>query len=153
MGKQINITDEERERRRQNAFELKEKGLIGPQFGKLGGRPKKPRASETIAEEVSKQGEAIFERLIDIVKDGKNAEAINAAMALLKVEEQERKIIETEVINLEQAKRNELLEFLSKGLQELAEAGVVIEGWAGDITDAEFEGIGESLGSPEETIE
>jgi hypothetical protein len=153
MGKMVNITDEERERRRQNALALKEQGRIGPQFGKLGGRPKNPRAATKVAEKVANDGERLYERLMKIVENGVDANAIKAINALMKIEEQERQLEEKEVINLEQAKRNELLEIVAGGLRELEESGIIpglLSEWTVEITDAEFETISSSVGSIEE---
>jgi hypothetical protein len=152
MGKMVNISDEERERRRQNALALKAEGRIGPQFGKLGGRPRKPRASTTIAEKVSQDGTKIYDRLIEIVESGMDANSVRAALALLKTEDQERIIEEREMLNLEQAKRDDLLEIVAGGLRELQESGIIIDGWAVEITDAELEGTGEGFGGSKETI-
>lgn len=143
----MNLSDEERERRRQNALALKEKGLIGPQFGKLGGRPRKPRANTTVAEKTAEKGDAIFSRLMSIVEDGMDSQSIKAAQTLLKTEELERQIQEKEVLNIEQAKRDELLEIVAGGLQELQDTGILpgfIDGWAIEVTDAEFERVSES---------
>lgn len=152
----VNISDEERERRRQNMLALHEQGKAGAEFGKLGGRPRNPRASAKIAEKVSNEGEEIYERLMEIVRNGVDANSIKAANALLKIEEQERIIEEKEVKDLEQAKRGELLEIVTNNLRELTEAGILgglFAGWSGEIIDAEVERVGESIGSLEETTE
>jgi hypothetical protein len=153
MGKMVNITDEERERRRQNMLELQKAGKVGPEFGKLGGRPKNPRAAARVAEKIANEGEEIYSRLMSIVKEGMDANSIKAATALLKIEEQERQLEEKEVVNLEQAKRDELLAIVANSLREIGQSGIfpgVIDGWAVEVTDAEFERIGESPRSIEE---
>lgn len=149
--KQMNISDEERERRRQNALALTAEGRIGPQFGKLGGRPRKPRASEMIAEKVASDADEIYKKLIDILRTGKEGAAIKAIQTMLQVEEKERRAQVEEVRDLEKAKRDELLEIVATGLRELASEGIVIDGWAVEITDAELERVSEGDASLEET--
>jgi hypothetical protein len=153
MGRMYNISDEERERRRQNALSLKAQGRIGPQFGKLGGRPKTPRASVIIAEKVSQEGTRIYERLMNVVESGMDANSIRAAQTLLKVEEQERQIEEKEVVNLEQAKRNELLAIVAEGLRELQDSGITLDGWSVELIDSEPSGDGESTSGNTKAIE
>jgi hypothetical protein len=131
----MNITDEERNRRRSNALELISEGKLGgAAFGRLGGRPRNPRASERVAQRVAGDGDMIYERLKEIVEDGSNTTAIASALALLKIEDNERKIEENEEMKFEQLRRNELIEFIADSFKELQDQGVI----TGGVIEAEF---------------
>lgn len=121
----INITDEERERRRENMLRLHQEGRAGAEFGKMGGRPRKPRASEHVAERVAQDAEAFYERMREIVLEGgeKNASAVFAN--LMKIEEQERKIQVEEEDRIDQLRREELVAFVAKQLAELQDSGIL----------------------------
>lgn len=123
----INITDEERERRRQNMLKLHDEGRAGAEFGKMGGRPRKPRASEQIAERVINDADTFYERLRDIAIDGTEKNAISAIIALLKTEEQERKIQVEEEDKVDQLRRDELISLVARQLGELRSAGILEE--------------------------
>jgi hypothetical protein len=125
MSKMVNITEEERERRRQNMLRLHEEGRAGADYGKMGGRPRKPRASEYIADRVAQDAEAFYERMREIVLEGgeKNAGAI--FRDLMKIEEQERKITVEEEDRIDQLNREKLLELVSKQLADALSAGTL----------------------------
>jgi hypothetical protein len=125
MSKMVNITEEERERRRQNMLRLHEEGRAGADYGKMCGRPRKPRASEYIAYRVAKDAEAFYERMREIVLEGgeKNAGAI--FRDLMKIEEQERKITVEEEDRIDQLNREKLLELVSKQLADALSAGTL----------------------------
>lgn len=135
------ISDEERERRRQRALQLKEEGKIGPQFGKLGGRPRKPRVSEILAEEARKDAD----QMLKVLKDGIRSDSEKTALAYLQtwvgLEHDEAKLRlaeEKQEFDIGQASRDELIKFLAASLSEgpLADQiGQVIDGTAEDIGD------------------
>jgi hypothetical protein len=150
----MNLTDEERQRRSEQALELHAQGKLGgAEFGRLGGRPRKPRANETIAELTAAQGKEIFARLFQIVQEGKDSDSIKSAVELLKSEELERKIQEQQEVKVELLKRDELLEMVANGFRELESAGIlpgIIDGFAVEASDAEFEAVASNYGSAEE---
>lgn len=148
----MELTSTEIERRRANANALVAEGRLGgAEFGRLGGRPKKPRAAERVAERVAGEADNFFERLKEIVETGGEANAINSIKTLLQIEENERQIQENEELKFEQLKRDELIKFIAGTLGELQSAGVFPEG----SIDAEFEPVEypaiEGYGSSDET--
>jgi len=139
MGKQVNISDEERERRRERMMQLHAEGRAGPEYGKMGGRPRKPRASEQIAEKVVEDAEAFYQRLKEIGLEGGEKNAVGAILALLKIEEQERKIVVQQEEKIDQLRREDLLELVATQLRELTEAGTLPVIEAGPITIGDAE--------------
>jgi hypothetical protein len=133
------ISPEERERRRQRAIQQHQKVVVDEETGlerrafggpqPRSGRPRKPRASEVIAEKVQGDAEDFYAKLKEIA-DGKNAgEARKAIMDLLAIEEKERVIKVQDDRDIDNMKRDELMKFIT---QQLAELGIdlpeVIEG-------------------------
>lgn len=121
----MELSDAERQRRRENMQRLHREGRAGGQFGKLGGRPRKPRASEIIAEKVQAQGNEYFERLHSIVMESADKNSIAAFKELVRIEEQERKIEVEEEEKIDMLRREELIELVSRQLRELEEAGTL----------------------------
>lgn len=121
----VNITEEERERRRQNMLRLHQEGRAGADYGKMGGRPKKPRASEFIAERVAQDAEAFYERMKEIVLEGSEKNAGGVFRDLMKIEEQERKITVEEEDRIDQLNRDKLLELVQEQLRELGASGTL----------------------------
>jgi hypothetical protein len=72
--------------------ELKAEGRIGAEFGKLGGRPRKPRAAEAVAEHARQHAD----RIIDALDSGLDSEneriRMEAAQAFIKIEKDEASI-------------------------------------------------------------
>ncbi len=134
----MELTSEEIERRRDNANSLIAQGKLGgAEFGRLGGRPRKPRASELIADKVSGEADTFFTRLKEIVETGGEANAINSIKTLLQIEENERQIKENEDLKFEQLKRGELIKYIAGTFAELQSQGIL----PGDISDADFEPV------------
>jgi hypothetical protein len=102
-------TPERREQQSQLAKKLVEEGKFGGK-GRGQGRPRKPRASEKIAELVSDEAQLFYDRLVEITRYGKNMESIAAIRTALETEEKERKIQIEEDILVEDMNKNELLE-------------------------------------------
>ena len=138
MGREI--SPEERERRRQWALEKNQETVVepdgtvrrkfgGPQPGS--GRPRKPRASERIAERVAADGDTFYIKLKEIV-DGKNpSEARKAIETLLNIEEKERSLKVQEERDIENMRRDQLMVYIKSKLEELGiELPDVIEGTA-----------------------
>lgn len=136
----INISEEERERRRQNMLRLHQEGRAGAEFGKMGGRPRKPRASEHVAEQVREDAELFYQRMRDIVLEGGEKVASATFNTLMKIEEQERKITVEEEEKIDQLRREELLALVSEQLAELRGSGVIPIGESEVIRD---EGLAE----------
>jgi hypothetical protein len=122
---------ERREKQREVAKRLVEEGKFGGK-GRGQGRPRNKRASEVVAEKTSAEGEAIFDRMMEIVRGGKNQESIAAARTLLETEEKERKLQLEEEANIEDMHRNDLLALVGSLLQD---TGFY------DIDEAEFEPV------------
>ena len=139
-------TDEEKEQQRQRMLQLHADGRAGGQFGKLGGRPKKPRASERVAERVSGEGDFFYDRHMEIARNGRDGEALRAMDKLLNIEEQERKIDAEEEQRIDELNRTQLLEVVRTQWAELLRRGIVgadpvIDG---DVIDGTVTGISES---------
>jgi len=134
----MELTQQEIERRRDNANTLVAEGRLGgAEFGRLGGRPRKPRAAEKVAERVAGEADTFFERLKEIVETGGEANAINSIKTLLQIEENERQIQENEELRFEQLKRDELIKYLATALGELQDQNI----FPGTIIDGEFEPV------------
>lgn len=121
----VNITEEERERRRQNMLRLHQEGRAGADYGKMGGRPRKPRASEYVAERVAQDAEDFYERMRAIVLEGSEKNAGAVWKELMRVEEQERKITVEEEDRIDQLNREKLLELVTKQLTDALAAGII----------------------------
>jgi hypothetical protein len=143
MGQMINISEEERERRRQNMLKLHQEGRAGAEFGKMGGRPKKPRASEHVAEQVREDAELFYQRMREIVLEGGEKVASATFNTLMKIEEQERKITVEEEEKIDQLRREELLALVAEQLRELGDSGVIPIGNAEVVRDERFTEISE----------
>ena len=116
---------------------LERRKFGGPQPGS--GRPRKPRASERIAERVAAKGDEFFVKLSEIA-DGKNpGEARKAIETLLGIEEKEYKIKVQEEKDVENMRRDQLLVFIKEKLSELGiELPDVIEGDFREIVQEEI---------------
>lgn len=116
--KKNNISPEAREKLSRLAKERVEKGVMGgAKFGKKGGRPRKPRASQEIAEEARKHAQEI----VQVFKDGIDPDRpmgtrLKAAELWLGVEEKEAKIQLQEEKQDEQLERDEIIKRLADGL-------------------------------------
>lgn len=140
---------ERREKQRQIAKELVAQGRFGGK-GRGQGRPRIPRASETVAELTSKEGQAIFDRLMEITRGGKNSDSIAAARTLLDTEEKERKLQIEEEQNIEDMHRNDLLELVFTQLKELSGSdGInIIEGEFVEVEQQRVARVGKELETP-----
>lgn len=132
---------ERREQQREVAKRLVEEGKFGGK-GRGQGRPRKKRASEVIAEQVSSEGQEIFDRLMEITRGGKNMESIAAANSLIAIEEKERKLQLEEEQGYEHMRGNDLAELLWTQLLELSENGTA--DFAFEIDEGEYSEVTES---------
>lgn len=151
----MNLTEQEIERRRENAIQLHAEGRLGgAAYGRLGGRPRKPRAAEAIAERVAGDGETFYLRLKEMVETGTDPNATKAILTLLGIEENERKVAETEELKFEQLKRNELIEYIAEAFFELTGEGILperfIDGEFVEVFDRGIETASPSTNSTEE---
>ena len=153
----VNISDEERQRRSDNMKRLHAEGRAGAEFGKLGGRPKAPRASERIAERVAQKGDDYFERLDEIAMTESGKNAIAALQTLLKIEEQERKIVIEEEDKIDELDRTALLALVSEQLRAAQNSGllerVINVGDAEIIRDEGLASPSEDALAVEETVQ
>ncbi len=133
----FNISEEERERRSLNAKELVASGRLGgSEFGKLGGRPRKKRASEIIAEKATDEADKIWNKLQELMFESESEKvSLEAIKQVISIEEQERKVEVEEEVRYEQLSHNRLLELVIGNLEQLhAEGRLNIA----DIIDAEI---------------
>jgi len=132
-------TPERKEKQREIAKRLVEEGKFGG-AGRGQGRPRKPRASEKVAELVAGDGRRIYERLMSILENGTDSNSILAVRELRAIEENERKISDDdENREIDNMKKDQILALVVGKLLELGEKGVlpddIIDGEAIDITD------------------
>ena len=131
----MELSEEEIQRRKDNANSLVAQGRLGgAEFGRMGGRPRKIRASEKVAEKVQNDAEEMYIRFREIMDAGVDRDSITAMQTLLKIEDNERVIQEREEVKVEQLRRDELLAILTGTLSELVESGILVEG----IVEGEF---------------
>lgn len=142
MGK-LDLSDEEKQRRSERMRRLHAEGRAGGQFGKLGGRPRKKRATEIAAEEIEKKGRELFDHLWDLVENEKGKTKLDAIKTAYSLEEQERKVMVEEEVRYDQLKHNQLAELVIGNLFELIRDGSID---LGEIIDVEDVAEGETLG-------
>jgi len=144
---------ERREQQREVAKRLVEEGKFGGR-GRGQGRPRKKRASETVAELTASEGQDIFDRLMEITRGGKNSESIMAARTLLETEEKERKLQIEEEQNYEDMRGHDLAESIMGLLVELSSNGSIdfpiVEGEFTPIAESPTDRTVEAIGSAEE---
>ena len=119
--------------------QMQEDGLVGPQFGKLGGGARKKsnrRATEVIAEMAQENAEHISKTLLELSGSDYSAGTRLAAIdRILKAEGEETKITrEDEAREIEAMQKNELVDYILEGLGQLQKAGTIADA---DITIAE----------------
>jgi hypothetical protein len=132
-------TPERIEAQRQLAKRLVEEGKFGG-AGRGQGRPRKPRASEKVAELVAGDGRRMYDRLMDILDNGTDSNSILAVREIRAIEENERKIVvEEDQASIDNMKKDQLLALVIGKIFELGDKGVIpneiIEGEIVGITD------------------
>lgn len=137
----------------ERAMQLKEDGKIGGHFGKLGGRPRKPRASEKVAEAAQKDADQIIKVFKDLVNSDSEKNRLAAATSWLAIEHEETKLRlqeEKQEFDIGQASREELLNYMKDALKPgnpiASQLGIV------DIDESDITELGQSgHRDPEET--
>jgi len=138
--KSLVLSDEERKRRSDRAKALVKSGKIGgPNHGQ--GRKKKVKANEKVAQEAARHSQKIIDRLLDVIENGKNLEALNAISMWLKIEADEtHRQSHQEVSELEGKSKDELMKFVIEKLIEQQSSGDIkipfVDGTAVEVTDA-----------------
>lgn len=124
------------------ARELQEDGKIGGHFGKLGGRPRKPRASEKVAEAAQKDADQIIKVFRELVNSESEKTRLAAANSWLAIEQEETKLRlqeERQEFDIGQASREQLLEYLKSALAPgtpLANQLEYVDGTAIDLDES-----------------
>jgi hypothetical protein len=128
------------EKQREIANRLVAEGRFGG-AGRGQGRPRKPRATEKVAELMAGDGRKIYDRLMLILENGTDSNSILAVRELRAIEENERKIQdEDEDKAIENLKKDQLLALVVGKLLELGDKGVI----PGEIIDGEVIGVADS---------
>lgn len=134
------LSEEELERRRQNALQLVKAGKLG---GKQpgAGRPRKKRASEIVAEKASQEAQKIAQAFEDALEPHNPASVrLTAAKEWLKVEQEEAKLQMEEEKHVNELQTNQLIDLITTKLQKIHEAGVLENIIDGEIVDVIEEG-------------
>ena len=137
-------TEEEKEEQRQRMLALHEEGRAGGQFGKLGGRPRKKRPQERMAERAREQGDYFYDKLIEVIENGRMGDRRQAIMNILEIVENERKIEVEEEKRFDDLKRDELIDAVREQFAELIRRRVIIDprgsidGRATEISEGEL---------------
>lgn len=131
------ITDEERQRRRDRALQLHKEGRLGgSKYGKQGGRPKKIRASEIVAQQAQEHADEIVKAMRDGLRAKQPSIRLQAARQWLEVESKEYDLKVKEDRALEQLSTEELVEAIAERFARLSDTGS-IPAFDADISDAE----------------
>lgn len=135
----VELSDEERERRRQNMQKLRDEGKIGPQFGKLGGRPRKPRATEMIAERARQHSEEIAQVFIDAIDPEQPMKVrLEAANSFAKIDRDEAQLkLQEDKFDVEHADKNELVTYLAGILEDSPVGAAIIEGFVDSTAEVD----------------
>lgn len=70
----------------ERARQLLAEGKIGPSYGKLGGRPKVPRATDVAAQEIRRHGKLIAKAIVEGLKSDSHHVRLKAVDAALKLD-------------------------------------------------------------------
>lgn len=151
--KKMELSDEERKRRSEAMKKRHEEGVAGgAEFGKLGGRPKKKRASQVIAERASEEGEKMAQVLVDAMdEDNPHSIRMKAVEAMTKIEEKETRLQIDEAEQLRKMDHDQLVSVVAEKFasnpmvlaifRQAGEAAPpqppMIEAEAEEVTDAE----------------
>jgi hypothetical protein len=145
MGK-MNLTDEQKQERSERMRRLHAEGKAGPQFGKLGGRPKKTRISELLVEEYQKEARKLKVKLDELLEDESPKIRLDTIKHIVDLEEKERKVQVDEEVRYDQLKHAELVQLVLGNLAELVGSGSID---LGDIIDVEAVEVRGTLGTGE----
>lgn len=115
--RKLNLSPEERKRRSERMQKLRKEGKVGPEYGKLGGRPKKPRASELLAQEAEKHKDELLSVLKDAIDPNQPIGVRQKALdQWLAIEREERKMEMDEEEHYAKMDREELMDDIAKRL-------------------------------------
>jgi hypothetical protein len=106
--------------------QLQAEGKMGPEYGRLGGRPRKPRASEIVAEEAREHADEIVQALKDALAAGQPVSTrLQAAEKWLAAERKEAELQTREPPRdgIEDLSREQLIDLLAPVLARLQAAG------------------------------
>lgn len=137
--KKRNLSPETRQKLSESAKKRHEEGKFGgAKFGKLGGRPRKDRASTKVAEEAAKESKRIIEVFKDAIDESQPIHVrLKGAQAWLEMEQQEGKLaLQEEHADLQQLSREELIAAVREKLTSGPAAAIIqaqIESEAGII--------------------
>lgn len=136
--KKYTITDEERQRRRERAIQLHKEGRLGgSKYGKQGGRPRKVRASEIVAQAAQEHADEIVKAMRDGLRAKQPSIRLQAARQWLEVESKEHDLKVKEDRALEQLSTEELVEAVAERFARLAATGAIPGSYDADVQDAE----------------
>ena len=144
MG-ELSYSEEERQARSERAKALHAQGKLGgAEFGKLGGRPRKKRSTELIAEKAAENAEKIWNQLEGLLYSENEKIVLDTVKHIHTVEEQERKNTVDEEVRYENLKHGELAELVIANLFDLLGEGKIDGGVLGveDQGDEERRAIG-----------
>src|ERR1043166_1444853 len=122
------ISEQERERRREMARRLHAEGRLGgSEFGKLGGRPRKVRASELVAERAKDEAKLIAQTFLDALQSEKVPMHVKVAAAekWLAIEHREDELKLKEDKALEGLHKDALVSRVGEMLSRLVESGAI----------------------------
>lgn len=99
---------------------LRAQGKVGPEFGKMGGRPsKKARAADFLAAEAEKHGKEMLSALKDALDPSQNVSTrLKAVEQWLKIEDTSRRAEIEEEKHFAEMSRDELMEQFARKLNE-----------------------------------
>ena len=114
-------------------------GKIGPEFGKLGGRPRKKRAAEIVAEHARKKADEIIQVFDDALDEENHIRVrMEAANALIKIERDEAHV-QLEEDKMEEWSREQLADALREVLSDPQIAAVVGVGYDAELGEGDYE--------------
>ena len=121
------LTPQERERRSELAKKLNAEGKFGGrEYGKLGGRPRKPRVSALVAEEASANAQAIVDVFKDAIDKSQDIRVrLKAASEWMNIEVNEEELRIKEERALEGMQRDQLIGEVAKRVGALVEGGLL----------------------------
>jgi hypothetical protein len=112
--RKMNLSDAERKRRSEAAKKRIAEGKIGGQFGKLGGRPRKNRASDHVADAAEKNKAKMVSALEDALEDDQSISTrLKAVEQWLAIEDKNRRLEMDEEEHFAKMSREELAEHLA----------------------------------------
>lgn len=116
----------------------------GAEFGKLGGRPRKKRSSEILAEKAAENADRIWTKLNELLESDNEKLVLETIKHIQSVEETERKNVIDEEVRYENLKHAELAELVIGNLFDLLGTGQIDGGSLGiqDQGDEERRAIG-----------